>query len=1308
MSARNSVPAIDTGPLLKVKPPKARRSLSRRIARIALRGFGAIVMLLVLVVAFLHTPWGKSVVRGRIEKALAKKINGSVRVGGLDYGFLFSSVSLSGIEIRDASGNKAISVDSIDLALDRGALVHKEIVLDSLAIAGVNVRVTKRADGTSNLTGLFKPSPARKPLGHVQVRHLTVAGAATVTKPDGRVIEVRDLRVAGSIDAHPAAKETAATLDQIAASVFTSGKQIDVAIDGVTLHRTPSLVDAKVAKIAAGALGIEGIAAHIALEGGKPRGQQTITLGKAHVDSKQLAALAGRQILVGDIALDLSLAGPAEALALTGTVRTGETSLGLSGLLDIAAAVPSYNVSLVADARTQDVVVPRPGKRAIPAVSAGARIDLRGQGIKRGAIHADLAVDFQALGFAITGGGSLAGSSLDGRFDISGSPVRAMEMLAAAGVVIPKKAPRIGALDLVVDAHGKLDGELAVTLAPTKIAIAGGSVGIHGDAVLDNKKLRVAHANIALSKLDLASLSRLAGRPPKANGTLSGTLAVTRTATSRDAAYDLTVALADKPLVVTAAGKAGATAATAHAEVRRASDRSVLAALDAKLPLDAKGFAPTGAMRISIDVARRQIAELSSLVSPRLRAKLAKLPAGSDISVHADLAGSPAQPTGTITVASTGRHDVALTATLAPSGSGVAITTSGSFAFDKSTFATLQGTVAVPALFRGKRLDIAAVRSGLTVDAVVTLPERPIASLASLRAKLAKLAKIDGTLGGQIAVRGALKTPAIDAALAWRGYRTATGASGETTLTASGTPTALDIALAHGTSKAVALTAHVDRSSPDRIAIAAHARAAKTALLPLLPAFAAASPKLAKAELGTLDWNMDADLVLARGATGALALSQAQVIGTLDVAGGAFALPNTKRRFHDIALSVVGEHAGIRIKNLALHESDRQKADRRVSVSGLLALDNLRPRRLDLSLAAQDWLLSGGEKFGKADAPRATATFDIGVGVDLTQPIIAVDATVHSLALRSPDRQERAHYVENISPGGDIIFVDGKHDRSGKLPVALLPVMPAVTATPKKRRPLDIRVHIPKAIRLEQTPMDMMARGELSVTVRDEGVKTRGTLTMESGKLELFGHVHKLTSGKVSFTDEHPKGMMELTFERELPDYAKRELAANADGARITFTGNPTKPKVALSGAAGAGMFDVMSMYNAGHSINVSRPGMPASATIEAPRGDQFFMLTFMASNLRHLLFLDRITAWSGDPQRAYGQVTNVEAERYSKNGKSRVRAVVRPSTPGRSNTEVQYDRLLINNDRTAVGVGVRAGDRLGGGVGVFLEWSSR
>ena len=69
--------------------------------------------------------------------------------------------------------------------------------------------------------------------------------------------------------------------------------------------------------------------------------------------------------------------------------------------------------------------------------------------------------------------------------------------------------------------------------------------------------------------------------------------------------------------------------------------------------------------------------------------------------------------------------------------------------------------------------------------------------------------------------------------------------------------------------------------------------------------------------------------------------------------------------------------------------------------------------------------------------------------------------------------------------------------------------------------------------------------------------------------------------------------------------------------------------------------------------------------------------------------------------------LTHVEAESFSADQRRRTRAVVRPPTPGRSTAELQWDRLLHNTDRTLLGVGLRAGDRLGGGVGMFFEWSS-
>src|SRR5205085_11587294 len=167
-----------------------------------------------------------------------------------------------------------------------------------------------------------------------------------------------------------------------------------------------------------------------------------------------------------------------------------------------------------------------------------------------------------------------------------------------------------------------------------------------------------------------------------------------------------------------------------------------------------------------------------------------------------------------------------------------------------------------------------------TVDAAIDIPDRDLASLASLRAKLAELG---GRVGGRIAVHGPLKTPAFDAKLRWHDYGTATGEPGETTLAASGTPTAIHAAIRQG---AVAIDADVDRSNPDRIGVKATIAApAGTPILPLLPKLIEA--KLVTRELGTLRSDLHATVALARtpdglvvdelAVTGALAVEQATV-----------------------------------------------------------------------------------------------------------------------------------------------------------------------------------------------------------------------------------------------------------------------------------------------------------------------------------------------------------------------------------------------------------------------------------------------
>ena len=1326
---------------VRAKPP---RPLWRRIVRIASRLLGAIVLLVVLAIAFLHTSWGKSVVRGRIESKLAAAVNGEVKLGSLDYSFMFGEIELGGLEIRDASGAPAISIAAITVDLDRSSVLDGAPVIDDLKIDGLEVSVVQTADGRSNLTGLFKPSD-RKPLKQIRVARLAVSGTATLTRPDGTTIAVHELGLAGSLDARPAANELELVLARLGAKVAISKpgaptKNLDVAIDSITLGRRPDALDVDVGKLAIGAVGIESLGAHLRLAGGQLRGDQSITIGKTRVDSKQLATLLGREVLLDDVAMDVTISGPEDKLVLHGVVRTRDTNLALDGTVDFSTpARPRYQLALVGKGRSIDVVVPRPGKRPLPAIETDMRLDLAGSGVSLVDLEAELGLvvgptkvgafaiegltakavatrgayrlatfDARGLGFEITATGELAADqTVHGRVKLSGSPAHAMKVLAAAGIAIPPKVPPLQQLDLVVTASGKLDGELAVELEPTRIAIAGGAISLAGTARLDNKLVRDATAKLGLHSLDLATLARLAGRPPKVLGSISGTIEVARTGASLSADYGLTIALREPALRVIAKGRANDTSVSTRAEVVRASDRSVLATLNARIPLDHRRLQPAGSWRVAVDIARRPLAELTALVPEHLRHRVPpRLAATSgEVELHVDLAGTPARPTGSIALAVTaaalpqGSQKIDLHLTLAPQARGLAVATRGTIALDAagSPLAIIDGTVAMPAPFVGGKLDVANLRAGLTVDATVDLPDRELASLAGLRPKLAELG---GHVGGRIVVRGPLKTPTLDARLRWHGYGTATGGAGETTIVATGTATALTATITHG--GAVAIVADIDRRNPDRIAIHATARAAETPLIPLVPAFAAG--KLAMHDPGRLRWDMEGTFALVRTPAG-LSLEELNVTGALDLKGAAIAIPNSDRRWHDIGLELVSEPRGIRIKSLALHETDVEQRDRRIEISGLLALDHLRPSKLSLELVAHDWLLFGTPTFGASDAPKATADFDIGVEVDLAAPIIAVDATVKSLALRSPDRLERGHQPELASVSGDIIFLDATSGPAGKLPVA----PPTVVAAPRKRRAIDARIHIPKPIRLNQTPFDVMAHGELTVTVRDEGVTTRGGLTMASGTLSLFGHEHALVDGNLTFSDEHPQGWLALTFERRLPDLVMRELARASGGARISFAGPPTKPKTSLHGAANAALAEVMAMYNAGRPVHISRPGLPASSTVQAPRGDQLSVLTFMAQNLPHLLFLDRISAWA-DPYQgagAYGRITNVEADRYSRDERRRVRAVVRPPTPGRSNAELQWDRVFINNDRTAFGVGVRAGDRLGGGLGLFLEWSS-
>jgi len=486
--------------------------------------------------------------------------------------------------------------------------------------------------------------------------------------------------------------------------------------------------------------------------------------------------------------------------------------------------------------------------------------------------------------------------------------------------------------------------------------------------------------------------------------------------------------------------------------------------------------------------------------------------------------------------------------------------------------------------------------------------------------------------------------------------------------------------------------------------VRATARAHRTALESLMPA--ALIGKLAGINAGVLNWNMSADVALAKTA-GVTAIEKLDVQGILEVANASLQLPGSERSYRDVSFKVRAEKAGIRLERLSARESDSTNSGRRFDASGFVAIKNLKPESATLSIAAKDWLLFGPPKLGAANAPRAELDADIGIEAKLTRAIPEIKATVRALELRAPERYERGHQPLAISPGGDVIFIE-EGARAG-----LLPVTSATVAAPQAAKPmptLDIVVDIPRPIRLNSAPLDVYASGSIKVEMRPSGKRTRGVITMNKGTIGVFGHKHALRSGSFEFSDKHPEGHMALSFSRKLPPATARQLSAEAaaDGLVFSLAGDAAKPELSFSGAANS-LLDFMAVHNAGRATYQTQLGLPASQTVQVPRGDQPMVLTFISDNLPHLLFLDRVSAWA-DPyagKRSYGRVENFEGETYSTNQKSRVRVVTRAPTQGRSQAEVHVDRMLINDDRKAVGVGVRAGSRLGGGVGLFFEWTS-
>jgi len=651
--------------------------------------------------------------------------------------------------------------------------------------------------------------------------------------------------------------------------------------------------------------------------------------------------------------------------------------------------------------------------------------------------------------------------------------------------------------------------------------------------------------------------------------------------------------------------------------------------------------------------------------------------------------------------------------------------------------ATLRGTAALA----GKGLIPRAKAGGLDapLDLDLDVPTRKVASLVGFSPTLLG---IPGDLGGTIHVGGTMKTPTAKGGIDVSHVAMADGTDGGGTLAIDAGVDTIRVGVGYGTPRIddapFTIAVEVPRakiaglSDGKTLPVSAKLHADHVAMARLLPKQVA--DKSPVPPTGSLTTDLHADVELEKRDTG-IAVAKGSLGGAFDLSASALPLPGTKRSFQDVAVKLSAEDTSLTIDRIGALESDAQVKKRKLDVHGKLELSHaLKPNKVEIALSADKWLLFGTPTLGRADAPRGTLTLEAHARAELDRPIKIASLDVDKLDVSVPDRFEKAHQPEDVAMG-DLAFLDEGKVAIGKLVVpdavrekaeaakAALqaPTIPTEGATspadvtrsaPAEETGLDLDIHVAKGAKILMSPIEMHPSGAISIAVRGHERKVRGALVMEGGELSLGGKVHPLTKGSLTFDDTHPTGWMDLWFDRPVPPWSQRDSsrASGGDAIEIHMFGPLSDRRTVLSGSGSPGALpDLLSMHNSGKERLLTEPDLATTDSVTFPEYGGILVLSFLSVNLPHLLFLDRVAAWSDpdDDGRAFGHVEHFEGDRYFADGDGRVHAVKRPFTPTRSEAELEVDYLFVNGPQTLFGVGVSGGSRGGGGPGLVFEWSS-
>ena len=420
-------------------------SRARRAIRWGLRGLGAIVILLVVALLALHSGPGKRFVRHKVESALGERVNGSVKLGRLDYA-LFGSITLGDLEIDDASGKRVVRLSELTVVPSWGSLLRGELVLDRVTLHGLGLEIEKYADGTSNLQKLIKPKPkkpstssGKKAARAVAVRAIEVDGVSVgLTQPNNEKLRVLDLALRASFSGVPAEKTLKLEVSHFGADVTRTNSNMALAITGlstgvsadltqgagtVTLAPTkahvllsrdksrfekdisigqlsaelgPGELDATLDGVALGVLALSSLKVSGKTEGAALSGEQRATLVGLELDHREVNGLLGREVLASDVSLGGTVSGPPEKLALDFDLKTQGGTLKLAGTVDARRLEDlSYDVELtLKDLRTTKLLAL---KKVPPLELDRLALAVKGRGTKKDKADAKIHLELGPL-----------------------------------------------------------------------------------------------------------------------------------------------------------------------------------------------------------------------------------------------------------------------------------------------------------------------------------------------------------------------------------------------------------------------------------------------------------------------------------------------------------------------------------------------------------------------------------------------------------------------------------------------------------------------------------------------------------------------------------------------------------------------------------------------------------------------------------------------------------------------------------------------------------------------------------------------